>query len=303
MAKSCRNLIIAAVMALALPLSGALASPASAAVAGESLLYVQTTSGGTLSHVRGTRRFRLVFDGVGAGVARFADRPHREAGQEKVRRFVGQWRARGFGDNPPAAALVLDDAPSTRDVILLTLRRPRYDARRARLSYDAVALSGAADPALARFESRRDEARSMRFGHASLFVDDGAALRYLQLQLLFSNIAPASSLSLALDAGSGISFTTGPPQSATPGLGVDSIAGSTLPLSRFAVGAQRLEITTAAGSGYSTVSASVVLALPENGPSSVRTTIVAPGDVIVQAGIAGGKLTPLPIGEGALTLG
>lgn len=303
MAKSCRTLTLAAVAALALPLGGALASPATAAT-GESLLYVQSASEGSLTQVRGTRRFRLVLDGVGAGVARLSDRPHREAGQEKVRRFVSQWRSRGFADSAPAAALVLDDAPSTRDVLLLTLRKPRYDASRARLSYDAVPLGGAADPALARFDRRRDEVRTLRFGGSTLFVDDGAALRYLTLQLVFSNIAPASAVSLALDPAGGVAFTTGAPQSDTPGVGVASIVGSPLPLSSFAVGARRLDITTAAGSGYSTVSARLALALPENGPTTVRTTIAAPADVLVQAGIGdGARLITLPIGEGTLTLG
>lgn len=303
MATPCRTITRAAVALLALALSGALASSATAAT-GESLLYVQSATSGSLTQIRGTRRLRLVLDGVGAGVARLSDRPHREAGQEKVRRFVAQWRGRGFADRAPAAALVLDDAPSTRDVLLLTLRTPRYDARRARLSYEAVALRGAADPALARFDRRRDAVRPLRFRGATLFIDDGAALRYLTLQLVFSNIAPASAVSLALDPAGGVSFTTGAPQSDTPGVGVTSILGSPLPLSQFSVGARRLDITTAAGSGYSTVSARVALALPQNGPGSVRTTIAAPADVLVQAGIGeGARLITLPIGEGTLTLG
>lgn len=137
--------------------------PAQAASAGESL-FVQQAGGGTL------RAEKLVLTGVSRRTVRFEDRPRRTGGILPVSRFVRQWRA-DFGGQPPNAALVVHDAPANRDVALLELRRPRYDAKRRTLTFAVRRLKQTRSSRLKGFGRRSDGRRVRRFGRAELFID------------------------------------------------------------------------------------------------------------------------------------
>jgi hypothetical protein len=164
---------VTAAAAVATAAATALAATA-AAPAGAQDLFVQQAAGGTLN---GTT---LVLNGVAPRITSFADRPQRAAGTESLASFVKRWPASFRGD-PPNAALEIDGAPAGRDVAIVELRRPRYDARAKTLTFsvrrlgaDAVARGG-----LAHFGRRADTARgTARFGRATLFVDPGAQTEF-----------------------------------------------------------------------------------------------------------------------------
>jgi hypothetical protein len=147
-------------------------------------LFVQTARGGTLTPVPGRRGiFRLVLRRPHHDVTVFSDRPQRLAGSESLAAFVRRWRARGFVSDPPNAALVLADAPASRDVVILELSRPRQTRRS--LSFRARLVKRASTPQLARFRTRADSRIGMRFGQASLFVDSAADLAFANIRLRF----------------------------------------------------------------------------------------------------------------------
>jgi hypothetical protein len=160
-------LALTAFAALA-PAAGA--APGKAAGAG-SLLYVQQMEGGTLRHVKAGLELELT--GVSPRVSTFTDRPRRRAGSQPLRTFIGGWANAGFAADPPNAALVLNHAPSSRDVAMLTLSRPRYDRRDQTLTFRVKPLREK-DPTLAGFAKRADPLQTGDFGSASLFVDNGA---------------------------------------------------------------------------------------------------------------------------------
>lgn len=173
----CRPLI-----GVVLALASVLVLPAAAGAT--PLLFVQQADGGTLEQTAAST-FRLTLRGVAPSVAAFADRPGRTATAERAGTFVSRWRGR-FGTDPPNAALVIDDAPRGRDVAMLTLSAPRYRPRAHTLTYTARALRGDAGAALKAFHARRDPVREMRFGAASLFIDDASDLMAQQMMVTFN---------------------------------------------------------------------------------------------------------------------
>lgn len=162
-------IVCGALLGLAVFASTAAAAPAKSP-AGGSLLYVQETAGGSIERA-GDGAYRLRLTGVSPQVTTFTDRPRRQAGRQGLERFVGSWKANGFAADPPNAALVLDDAPASRDVALLTLSHPHYDRARQTLTYRATPLRGR-DAALTSFARRADPVRAADLGPASLFIDD-----------------------------------------------------------------------------------------------------------------------------------
>lgn len=164
-------IVCGALLGLAVLATTAAAAPASSGHAKGSLLYGQETAGGSIEGL-GHGAYRLRLTGVSPRVSTFTDRPRRRAGIQGLGGFVGSWEANGFAADPPNAALVLDHAPDSRDVALLTLSHPRYDRARQTLTYRATPLHGR-DTALASFARRADPVRAGELGAASLFVDDG----------------------------------------------------------------------------------------------------------------------------------
>jgi hypothetical protein len=132
-----------------------------------SVLYVQMARRGSLSRADRRGRATLTLKGVSRAMLFFSDRPERVAGQTATRSFVAGWR-RAFGNDPPNAALSVLRRGTGRDVALELLRRPRYNARTATLTYRIRRLDEA-DAGL--FPSR--------FNHASLFIDSVPSSGYV----------------------------------------------------------------------------------------------------------------------------
>lgn len=176
--------LVGVVLALALVLP--------AAAGATPLLFVQQADGGTLEKTGGST-YRLTLRGVAPSVAAFADRPGRTATSERASTFVSRWRGR-FGTDPPNAALVIDGAPRGRDVAMLTLTAPRYRPRARTLTYTARALRGDSGAALKAFHTRRDPVRALRFGAASLFIDDASDLMAQQMMVTFNGAIEAGTV-------------------------------------------------------------------------------------------------------------
>jgi hypothetical protein len=132
-----------------------------------SVLYVQMARRGSLSRADRRGRATLTLKGVSPAMLFFSDRPERVAGQTATRSFVAGWR-RAFGNDPPNAALSVLRRGTGRDLALELLRRPRYNARTATLTYRIRRLDDA-DAGL--FPSR--------FNHASLIIDSAPDTHYL----------------------------------------------------------------------------------------------------------------------------
>ena len=104
-------------------------------------------------------------------VVAFTDRPARRVGNESLASFVARWPRRGFAADPPNAALVIDDAPANRDVIVLELLSRRLlSSGVIRYRVRALTATGARSP-LARLARGADRRVQRSFGRASLYVD------------------------------------------------------------------------------------------------------------------------------------
>jgi hypothetical protein len=142
-------------------------APAQAATPRESLYVQQAASGSLIGD-------KLVLRGVARRTVRFDDRPGRTGGVLPVRGFVRTWRS-SFAGAPPNAALVVHNAPAARDVALLELRRPRYNAKRRTLTFAVRRLRQTGSDRLKGFARRSDGRRVRRFGSAELLIDPSAA--------------------------------------------------------------------------------------------------------------------------------
>jgi len=159
---------LAAVAALAFA-----ATPASAAPEVAQDLYVLNAGAGELDRAgKGKRVFRLLLTDPAGDVTVFSDRPVRRAGHRKLRSFIRDWKRLGFKSDPPNAALVIADAPNSRDVLVVTLSKPRL--RAGGVAFRAKVVKGSATDALKRFRKRVDERVADRFGQVSLFIDPGS---------------------------------------------------------------------------------------------------------------------------------
>jgi hypothetical protein len=232
--------LLCAIVALA-----GLASVADAAVGKSSgpasLLYVQQTEGGSLRHLA-SGGFALKLTGVSPRVSTFTDRPARRAGSRGLGSFIAGWDKAGFAADPPNAALVLDRAPSSRDVAMLTLSHPRYDRRHHTLVYRVEPLHATDAGSLAGFVKRADPVRAGDFGSASLFVDNGAQqAAYASLTVSLQNAVTGQPIRLGVTGGSWVV------PAPSRGFGSLQIASSTgpLPLTRFSAAVNLIVLETA----------------------------------------------------------
>jgi hypothetical protein len=151
--------------------AAAIAAPAASADPGD--LFVLHAGHGTLHRAGQAGRFGLTLRDTGR-VTSFADRPRRRAGEEGLRGFVRRWKALGFAADPPNAALVDAGAPKGRDVMVVTLTRPKLLAHGQAVRFRARRIKAAAG-ALGRFDKRADARVAVHFTGASLFIDDAPA--------------------------------------------------------------------------------------------------------------------------------
>jgi hypothetical protein len=176
------------------------APPVQAPAGGE--LFVLTAAGGELERVRGRNRlFRLVLRRPARDVTGFTDRPARRTGQRPLARFVRSWARLGFAEVHPNAAVVLADAPSSRDVLVVELSRPRLGAGGRTLAFRAKVLRDNPRGRLRGFARSADRRVPARFGRVSLFIDPGGQAVGLLYQI--SNIPQGGSVSIAFVDGNG----------------------------------------------------------------------------------------------------
>jgi hypothetical protein len=141
---------------------------ANAAVSPGGDLYTQNTHTGTLEPISGRDDvFTLTLEQPAPDVTVFTDRPVRSASTESVSHFVDQWNQRGFAQDPPNAALVLDQEPDNADTAIFKLADPSYDSDSGTVSYTATHVTGgtASLPA----DEHIDPPPA--FGDAHLFID------------------------------------------------------------------------------------------------------------------------------------
>src|SRR5690242_8805319 len=153
-----------AASALVAPVAGAQSTPAG----GD--LYTATAAGGTLTKAPGKAAYRLTLKDPAAKVSAFSDRPVRTASTQSLQRFVGDWKANGFAQDPPNAALVLDQAPAAHDTYLFELSKPRIERDRD-LTFTAKRIGTRPTGALEPIAKGADRGTPRGFGRASLFID------------------------------------------------------------------------------------------------------------------------------------
>jgi len=171
-----------------------LAAASAAAAAPSGTLYVAQAGQAQLQ--RSGAGWRLVLSHPTPQVTTFADRPVRTGGTQTLRRFVSAWRDE-FGTDAPNAALELSGAPASRDVALLELSAPAYDARADRVTFRVKPLRSTASTGLAGLAKRADGGVKGRLGRATLFVDDGAATTGL-LSVTASNLTAGQFLQIGI---------------------------------------------------------------------------------------------------------
>ena len=189
------RIALVAVLALVLTVADgharAGAQPVQAPAAGD--LFVLTAAGGSLERVRGrSRLFRLVLQRPARDVTSFTDRPARKTARQPLAGFVRRWARLGFAEVPPNAAVVLADAPRSRDVVVVELSRPRLGAGGRTLSFRAEALSGNSTAGLRELARMADRRVATRFGRISLFIDPGG--QELGLVFTLSSVPPRGGL-------------------------------------------------------------------------------------------------------------
>jgi hypothetical protein len=137
-----------------------------------SFLFVQSFRSGTLAPADGEAgRYTLTLgEGLGQTIA-FSDRPERIVSAVATSDWLGTFP---FGDaNPPNAALVTQTSDADTDVLVMELRRPRYDPDSRTATYDAQLLRDYERLGVTFQQEPGDgSAVPASFGAASLFIDD-----------------------------------------------------------------------------------------------------------------------------------
>jgi hypothetical protein len=132
-------------------------------------LFTQNTHTGTLKPIPGRNDvFTLTLDQPAPDVTVFTDRPVRSASTESLAGFVGEWDKRGFGQDPPNAALVLDQEPDNANTAIFKLADPTLDDANGSVSYTATHVVDGGTGSLPD-DDHIDPPPS--FGDAHLFID------------------------------------------------------------------------------------------------------------------------------------
>lgn len=136
-------------------------------------MFVQTATSGSLTPVKDEENtYNLTLKGVAPHTTYFSDQPKRAAGLAQTNDFL-----KGFcwnKDNPPNAAIVISGAPEDKDVMVVELTEPIYDATKNTLGYKVKAIKeqgGGTEGFYQWFISRQDEKFPQSFGNVALFID------------------------------------------------------------------------------------------------------------------------------------
>ena len=202
--------------------------------------------GGSLRHLD-SGGFVLRLTGVSPRLSTFTDRPRRRAGNKGLRNFVGNWSKAGFAADPPSAALVLNHAPRSRDVAMLTLSHPRYNRRHETLTFRVKPLQGKGADVLAAFAKRADPVRAGAFSSASLYVGNGAEeVGYATITVTVDNVTPGQPFQLGVSpGGDGRVEWNIPQRSSGYELVQLSAEGSVVPLTGLLVNSEEIVVDTA----------------------------------------------------------
>jgi hypothetical protein len=131
-------------------------------------LFTQTSHTGSLKPIAGQNDvFTLTLDRPSPDVTVFTDRPVRSASTEALPGFVQNWDERGFNQDPPNAALVLDQEPDNADTAIFELTHPVLDNSSGAVSYTAKHVNGGTSS----LPSDEHIDPPPAFGDAHLFID------------------------------------------------------------------------------------------------------------------------------------
>jgi hypothetical protein len=136
-------------------------------------LFVQSFAGGSITPKSGTDgTYTVTLDhGLGQTVY-FGDRPSRDVGVAPTAQFL---QSLGFpDDNPPNAALVVDDGNGGTEIAVVELRNPDYDAATNTATYDVAGLADWKDSTELGLTQEPADLADLpeNLGPAHLFIDD-----------------------------------------------------------------------------------------------------------------------------------
>lgn len=212
-----------------------------AAAAG--LLYV--AQAGAASTTGNGGEFQVTLSEVDATVLWFQDRPGRAAGDMRMSEFVGSWVDVGFASDPPNA--VIRQSASTgsghpedaSDLgVVIEMSDPVWDQPNATLRFTAHAAPGAGKLP----ETMKD---------VSLFIDDSGS-SHEPVRIEASNLQPGQTLQLALDPGSGWSWSSGDADTGDGGVAVNATSGD-VPLEALRITDTEIVFKTSSGMGGGTI--------------------------------------------------
>lgn len=271
-------LVLLAVAACA---SAVAPAPAAAAAAAPSELFVLTAGGGRL--VQGHSGFALVLSAPSRFVTGFSDRPQRLLGRRALGSFVSGWGRLGFAGDPPNAALVVDDAPTSDDINVFELSRPALGRGGRTLTFSARPLTRAPTGLLSRYARAADRPRARRFGRSSLFIDGSGQGAMLGFSF---TATPEES------QGGSVTFTNATIFNPT----VEAAAGT--PLAEVGFTAQSFALTSGGGAPFS-ATVTVQLEL-DSGATAVQGTAIVPGGGTGTVTVNGGSAQTLSGGDFSL---
>lgn len=107
--------------------------------------FIQTANKAVLTPInKDGNEFNLALVGVNSRVSFVTDRPDRHAGNIKLTEYLKAWSegADSFTHDNPNAVLAADTIDKAQDDAIFILAKPRYDANRDTMVYDAKLLQG-----------------------------------------------------------------------------------------------------------------------------------------------------------------
>jgi hypothetical protein len=151
------------------------ATPTASSWDGEKIpyLFVQSFEGGSIAPKEGEDgTFTITLEhGLGQTLY-FADRPSRDVGAVPTLRFLSSL---GFpDDNPPNAAIVVDDGNGGTDIAVVELRNPLFDPTGPGVIYDVTVLENWEDTTELGLQDAPADLSNLptSFGPTHLFIDD-----------------------------------------------------------------------------------------------------------------------------------
>lgn len=157
-------------------------------------LFVQSADGGTLVPAPDDPDvYLLTLKGARPTTTYFSDRPYRLSGYIETGDFVASWSDASddsFLQDPPNAALQIDGADPSADVVIVELEQALHDPATATLKYRVRLVQKATD-SVPLFHARADAARALpaSFGPASLFIDSWASKAWKKVKKTASDVA------------------------------------------------------------------------------------------------------------------